>query len=258
MKRFIYQKCVELTNGKTTSSVLKAFTGSAYSKKIIPSYQKTFGIKMEEWEIPDKGFSSLQEFFTREVKRGARPISEDQNTLISPVDGKIEYAGPLASDGQYIVKGHSYTITDLLGSNAFAETFRNGYMIILYLSPANYHRIHSPVNASVGRQWIFGRSSYPVNHIGLSYGDRPLSKNYRMVTELVTEHEKKFAFIKVGAMFVNSIHLSNTDDKWRKGEEVGFFRFGSTVILVAEEGSIELTKKFGPVKMGEVIGQLRV
>ncbi|MEW9500508.1 phosphatidylserine decarboxylase [Jeotgalibacillus marinus] len=256
MKRFVYQKLIELTNGKASSLLLKSFTTSSLSKHVIHSYKKVFSISDNEWITPQNGFQSLQDFFTRQVVKESRPINTDPNVLTSPVDGTIEYAGKISAEDEYIVKGLRYKLEELLGSKEYAEVFTGGAVFILYLSPANYHRIHSPVNAEVGRQWIFGRTSYPVNKFGLSLGDRPLSKNYRMITELFTKRGK-MAFVKVGAMFVNSIHLTNTGDRWKQGEEVGLFRFGSTVIMVVEKDTIELTKKSGLIRMGEEIARFR-
>ncbi|WP_165967110.1 phosphatidylserine decarboxylase [Jeotgalibacillus sp. S-D1] len=256
MKRYMYQKFVELTNRKWSSSLLKRFTASTVSKLIIPSYKKAFSISDDEWMNPETGYQSLQDFFTRQVQQDKRPVSSDEKSIISPVDGTIEYAGTITEKDEYVVKGITYSIEDLLGSKEYAKVFNGGEVMVLYLSPANYHRIHSPVTGKVGRQWIFGRSSYPVNHFGLTYGKQPLSRNYRMVTEVITS-KGQMAFVKVGAMFVNSIHLSNTTEHWQRGEEVGLFRFGSTVIILTQKETMIRMKDSGPVKMGEEIGRFR-
>jgi len=108
----------------------------------------------------------------------------------------------------------------------------------------------------VNRQYILGNRSYPVNQLGLTYGKSPISGNYRLVNELVMENGKCCSVIKVGAMFVNSIHLTHVEKVWKKGGPVGYFSFGSTVVLLFEKDSFQLEglKVGEPVKMGQRLG----
>ena len=92
------------------------------------------------------------------------------------------------------------------------------------------------------------------NQLGLTYGKNPLSHNYRMISEVQYNQEQRFAFIKVGAMFVNSIELTNTSTQWRKGEEVGYFTFGSTVVMLFEKNAIQFASNVvqgASIKVGE-------
>lgn len=255
MREKIYQQLIELTNGKWSSGLLKKFSSSKVSRHLIPSYIKVYGIDMKEVSS-ERPFSSLHEFFIRELNGTSRPIDLEYNTIISPVDGMLETTGEIEQGGKFFVKGKEYSVSSLLGSLDAAQRYTGGTFLVLYLSPANYHWIHSPVNASVERQYILGNKSYPVNRIGLAYGKSPISGNYRLVNELKMENEKRCAVIKVGAMFVNSIHLTHTEQKWGKGDKVGYFSFGSTVVLLFEKGSFKLEgiKPGHPVKMGERIG----
>lgn len=95
-----------------------------------------------------------------------------------------------------------------------------------------------------------------MNQLGLTYGKKPISHNYRMISELQYQNNKNFALVKVGAMFVNSIQLTNTSKTWKKGQEIGYFSFGSTVVMLFEENFIHFTEniqKGHAVKMGEPI-----
>lgn len=255
MKEKIYRSLVELTNGKTSSIFLKALTTSKISKPFIRSYSKVYGINTEEVSKNIEAYPNLQQFFTRKLKTGVRPIDCQHDVYASPVDAKIEMFGEITDDCMLTVKNKSYAISDLLGSEERALLYKNGSYIVFYLSPADYHRIHSPISANVVRQYVLGQKSYPVNHLGLSYGKKPISHNYRLVSELVTEErQQQFAFIKVGAMFVNSIELTNTSPKWKKGEEVGYFSFGSTVVMLFEQSAIEFTSHVvcgKMIRMGE-------
>lgn len=254
MRETVYQRLIELTNGKASSNVLKTITSSKMSKKLIRSYSSIYGINIEEVSKSPTEFDSLQQFFIRTLKEEARPIAEGETVFASPVDAKIETCGVIQDNMTFTVKNQPYTLEDLLGHEKQANRYRNGQYIVFYLSPADYHRIHSPFHATVERQYVLGQKSYPVNQAGLTYGKKPISHNYRMVSELQFADKQHFAFIKVGAMFVNSIHLTNTSTTWEKGEEVGYFSFGSTVVMLFEENSVVFLDNVlegQAIKMGE-------
>ncbi|WP_102694259.1 phosphatidylserine decarboxylase [Rummeliibacillus pycnus] len=239
MRQKLYRSVVELTNGRWSSFLLQHFTTSKISKKLISSYIKVYGIKLDEVSEKRESFQNLQEFFIRRLSENARNIAKEKQVYTSPVDAKIESFGDIEKNTIFYVKGKTYDLKDLLGKDEIVNRYLNGKYIVFYLSPADYHRFHSPIDATVIRQYTLGKKSYPVNSLGLTYGNQPISKNYRQISELVTENGSHCAFIKVGAMFVNSIHITNTSDHWHKGEEVGFFGFGSTVVLLFNENSIE-------------------
>ncbi|TQR19251.1 phosphatidylserine decarboxylase [Psychrobacillus vulpis] len=259
MREKLYQSMIELTNGRWTSSIIKGFAKSKISKMIIPSYIKYFDITIQEMCKDVKDFTTLHEFFIRNVKKDSRPIYQSSKGIISPVDAKVEIFGDITLDGVFHVKGKSYTLQDMLGSEKLANDYAHGKYIVLYLSPAEYHRIHAPVDGDVVRQYMLGKKSYPVNKWGLQYGKNTISGNYRLLTELQMQNEKKCFSIKVGAMFVNSIELTNRSNEWIKGEEVGYFSFGSTVVLLFEEDSMEFASTIEEgrfIQMGELIANM--
>lgn len=239
LREKLYRSVVELTNGRWSSFLLKHFTTSRISKKLISSYINIYGIKLDEVSEKKEDFQNLHEFFIRRLRENARIIETGDQVYTSPVDAKIESFGDIEKNTIFYVKGKSYDLKDLLGKDETADHYLNGKYIVFYLSPADYHRFHSPITAKVINQFTLGRKSYPVNSLGLTYGNQPISKNYRQITELATNNGSRCAFIKVGAMFVNSIHITNTNVEWIKGEEVGFFGFGSTVVMLFNENSIQ-------------------
>ena len=256
MKKKIYQYTIELTNGPMTSGLLQRFAKSRGSRSIIPNYVKAYNIMTEEIEHPVNSFPTLHDFFIRKLLPGSRPLAE--TAVTSPVDGKVEIAGKIHHDSKFIVKGLEYSLSELMGSEKLAGRYANGDYAVLYLSPADYHRIHSPVDGRVIRQFVLGKKSYPVNQSGLLYGKAPISGNYRLITELETAGGKVLA-VKVGAMFVNSIELTNTSDEWKKGEEVGYFSFGSTVVLFFEPDRFRFTDNIvagEPIKVGEALANM--
>lgn len=253
MKEQVYRKLVELSNGKISSTLLKKFSTAKISKTLIPSYIKFYDINTKEVSKNLKEFTSLHHFFVRTLKEDVRPIEHGDNIFTSPVDAKIESFGLITSDITFVVKEKHYSLFDLLGNDEMARKYQGGQYIVFYLSPADYHRMHCPMSGNVTKQYVLGRKSYPVNQMGLTFGKKPLSHNYRMISEL-EYRDKYYTFIKVGAMFVNSIELTNKSTQWKKGEEVGYFTFGSTVVMLFEKDSvkfIEQVKQGASIKVGE-------
>lgn len=259
MKEIIYRRLIELTNGKVTSYLLKKIASSSFSKKFILDFSKLYGIDLLEVSKDYNSYKSLQDFFVRTLKDGARTIDQRQHMFVSPVDGKIESFGDIVQGIIFKVKNKPYSLIDLLGNEKIAQKYKNGKYIVFYLSPANYHRVHSPTCCKVLRQYILGKKSYPVNKLGLKYGKKPISHNYRMIHDLQYNDSRHFSLIKVGAMFVNSIQLTNNSTSWTKGEEVGYFSFGSTVVLLFEKDTIEFRQNVQvgqPIKMGEAFATM--
>lgn len=256
MRKKIYQRSIELTNGPFTSGMIRQFAQSPVSRWMIPSYIRTYKIDTADVGKSLDSFSTLHDFFIRQLKTESRPIADE--AVVSPVDGKIEIAGKLHDGIRFLVKGQQYSLKDLLGSEELAQVYQNGQYIVLYLSPADYHRIHSPATGTLHRQFVLGKKSYPVNQAGLSFGKAPISGNYRLITELETEFGPMLV-VKVGAMFINSIELTKTGADWEKGEEVAYFSFGSTVVLFFEEDSVRFTENVQDgkrVKVGEALARV--
>lgn len=257
MFKLFYQLLIELTNGRWSSFLLKRFSCSSISRFIVPSFAKIYHLSQEEMEKSLKEYPTLHDLFIRKLKTGARPIDQQPNTVISPVDAVIEDSGWIQAASEMVVKGKTYSVKEMLGDDEALEKYIKGTFIILYLSPSHYHRIHCPATGKVVKQWTLGAKSFPVNKWGLKYGNQTLAKNYRVITELKTQYGT-MAIVKVGAMFVNSIEISHKGSEFMKGEEIAYFSFGSTVILLFEKGtfhpqSFKLPKE---IKVGEPIGYL--
>jgi phosphatidylserine decarboxylase len=256
LRKFIYRLLIELTNGRITSGMLKQFSRSAASRYIVPSFARIYQLNQEEMDKTLKEYSTLNDLFTRQLKQGARNIDRLSESIVSPVDAVIEDIGPIKSTSEIEVKGKIYSVEEMLGDRAVLEKYLNGTYIILYLSPSHYHRIHSPASGEVTKQWTLGKKSFPVNKWGLKYGKRTLAKNYRVITELKTDYGY-MSVVKVGAMFINSIEITHQGSQLQKGEEMAYFSFGSTVILLFEKGMVHIDAIQTPreVKVGERIGR---
>jgi phosphatidylserine decarboxylase len=256
VKKKFYQRTIELTNGPFTSKMIRQFARSSKSRWMIPNYIKTYKISVDDVENSLASFPSLHDFFIRKLKEESRPLADAP--IVSPVDGKIEIAGDLHDGVSFLVKNQHYSLADLLGGHALSEAYKDGKYIVLYLSPADYHRIHSPASGKVVKQYVLGKKSYPVNQAGLLYGKSPISGNYRLISELQTEFGRMLV-VKVGAMFINSIELTNSKQSWNKGEEIAYFSFGSTVVLFFEANAVEFSEKVRDgqaIKVGEALANM--
>ena len=239
-------------------------------------YQKQFAINLEEAVDSNiDAYSHLNDFFTRALKPEARPIDSTANAIVSPVDGTISQAGMIEKNTILQAKNHNYELQTLLGDHHASRRFHNGHFVTIYLSPSDYHRIHMPVDGVLtdmihvpGR--LFSVSPFSVNNI-----KKLFARNERVVC-LFDTSMGKMALILVGAINVAAIETvwaglvtpprgkrivaSQYDHSvsLKRGEEMGRFNMGSTVILLTEANKSEwLDEKINPqqsVKMGQKIG----
>ncbi|MBE4908061.1 phosphatidylserine decarboxylase [Bacillus luteolus] len=260
MLTYVYRFLIELTNNRFVSNALKKFAQSKYSSFIIPSFASTYKINQDEMEGTLDNYNTLHSFFIRKLKEGNRPVDQSLDSIVSPVDAVFEKHGLITEKNIIEVKAKPYSAREMLGDDNALQKYIGGTFVLLYLSPSHYHRIHSPTTGVITNQWTLGTKSYPVNKLGLKYGKDPLSKNYRTITEVKQPGGQHMAIVKVGAMFVNSIETTHKNEALSKGEEIAYFTFGSTVVLLFEKNSFQplATLKEGTeVKVGEKIGTIK-
>lgn len=257
IRRLFYQSLFELNATPAIANRLRAFAQSSASRHLIPSFAKVYKIDVFEAEKPMDDYPTLHDFFTRHLKEGVRPIDQKADSVVAPCDGKLSVVSDISEDSRFEVKGQSYTLAELLGSQQEARRYAGGTVCVLYLSPRDYHRVHTPLAGRVLSHYELGDRSAPVNEIGLTETVRPLSRNYRRITRFDSP-AGAYEHIMVGALNVNTIEWTLEADRAEKGEEVGYFSFGSTVVLCFEKGSVRIDRdKIGPVQLGEVIGTLQ-
>lgn len=259
MSKWLLKTLTELGSRRWISRLAGRIAHSPASRLLIPRFARAYGIAVEEAEKPLGEYATLNEFFTRRLKPGTRPVDARPGVLVSPVDARITGMGPLRQGTIFNIKGQDYTIDELLGFSPRAESYRNGYGIVLYLSPSDYHRIHSPVDGVIVERAHLPGRVYPVNDFGLTHMPRVLSRNERLVTYI--RHEAgETAVVKIGALNVCGIRYADpTADRLVRGGELAWFEFGSTVVLLTEDGTFEPRGDLGPgdkVRMGEALGRL--
>jgi phosphatidylserine decarboxylase len=250
---------------------------SKVSRRLIKPYISIFNINTDEIEKPVEEYPHLTAFFTRKLKKGVRPVCEDPNTLISPVDGKVAQFGSIHKGTLIQAKNIDYTVEQLLGcSKEEAEQFEGGTFLTIYLSPRDYHRIHMPLEGDLTHLTYIPGRLFPVNRIGVHHVPGLFTKNERLITYARTS-AGTMALVKVGAFIVGSVkvgygeHTTNVKSgkmysftlpetvHYQKGDEVGLFEFGSTVILLFEKDKVMLDDRIQEgtfVRYGEQIGTI--
>ncbi|MEQ1438179.1 archaetidylserine decarboxylase [Fontimonas sp. SYSU GA230001] len=253
---------------------------AGFKNALIRLFLRGFSVDLSEAEyaIPEN-YDSFNHFFTRALKPGMRPLAADPQALLSPVDGTISQFGDIRDGRIFQAKGHEYSVTELLAGDAeAAQVFMNGRFCTIYLAPYNYHRIHMPLEGRL-RKWSYvpGRL-FSVNAATARALPRLFARNERLNAVFDTR-AGPFGLTLVGALFVGSLetvwagrvtppHLRGEPAHYQpmnpvilgRGEELGRFNMGSTVILLAAPGAVEFDPTLAPgrtVRMGEAIGRWR-
>jgi len=241
---------------------------------ILRTYAFLFRVNRTEAESPLSKYYTLQAFFTRALKPGARPVDRDPKSVVSPVDGALVRV-EMITDGTLLqAKGWHYSIRDLLGDSRQASRFLGGSACTIYLSPADYHRIHMPLSGTVESLYYLPGRLFPVNRFSLLRIENLFLLNERLILHIRTA-VGNMAMVLVGATNVGKIRVRFDDVHRRfsrqgpysrsykreifleKGEEVGCFELGSTVILLFEKERVRLSPVEGDrTRMGETIGFL--
>ncbi len=248
-------------------------------RRLIAFVVRRYRIDLDEAIEPDAAaYRSFNHLFTRALRPGARPTSDDPDDLLCPADGVLSAIGDI-HDGELIqAKGMAYTLEELLGGNAaLAEPFRNGRFATIYLSPRDYHRVHMPATGVLREMIHVPGRLFSVNDVTTRLLPRLFARNERVVNLFLSDFGP-FASILVGAIFVSSIdtvwagtitprRLAPTHWRYRepsqpprleRGAEMGRFNMGSTVILLFPADSVAWRDDLGPgspVRVGETLGR---
>jgi phosphatidylserine decarboxylase len=198
-------------------------------------------------------FRSMHDCFTRELKDGARPIESDPEVLVSPCDAIVGACGAIAGIELYQIKGFPYSLTDLLGTSDLVDRYRDGRFVTLRLTSSMYHRFHAPHDCRVEGVTYISGDTWNVNPIALKRVEKLFCKNERAVIRTrLAAGDHIVTLVPVAAVLVASIKLNFLDTvldlahrgpnefscsaSFRKGEEMGFFQHGSTIIVFAPDG----------------------
>ncbi len=247
-------------------------------RALIRGFLRHYPVDLSEAERGNpSSYESFNDFFTRKLRQGARPIDPEPTSVACPVDGYVSQAGRLAGDGLLQAKGISYSVSALLaGDPALATQFAGGTFVTLYLAPHNYHRIHMPLTGTLRLARHVPGDLFSVNAATADGVPGLFVRNERIACVFDTT-TGPMAVVLVGAMFVGSMSLSWAGEirgerprvirnlpvrpviALDKGAELGWFNMGSTVILMFAAAGPTLVPGLAPgrpVRMGERIATL--
>ncbi len=229
---------------------IAASTLPIISKPLIYGFKTIYGIKLEDYKRKSiSDYMSLNDFFTREIESR---VMEDG--VVSPVDGKILQRGAIDGLAMIQAKGKKFTLPQFLQVDDPAR-MENGDFVTIYLAPYNYHRVHMPCDGTLIAVKQIAGQSLPVNMFAVNNVSGLYSVNERVVM-VFDVNGYYMILVLVGALFVDSIDYTTKLGAYKKGDEVGKFNFGSTVVMLFEHGLVKNIMK-GTVHMGRTIAQFQ-
>ena len=252
--------------------------GGATTTKVIAWFVQRYQVNMAEAANPDiSSYATFNDFFTRPLKANARPIADAD--FICPVDGAISQLGNIKQDQIIQAKNHHYSsLTLLAGNQALANKFHNGSFACLYLSPKDYHRIHMPCDGTLKSMAYVPGDLFSVNPNTAANVPNLFARNERVVCEFESAQHGTIVMVLVGATIVGSMATVWHDSPnkvinpsrskniltWsyenislKKGDEMGRFLLGSTVVMLFEKDALQFNSDWQPasaIKFGEKMG----
>ena len=247
-----------------------------FKNALTRGFLALYSIDTSEALDPDPyRYESFNAFFTRALAPGRRPVAAAAGTITSPVDGRVSESGVIQRDALLQAKGREYSLSNLLADQDWAANFENGSFATIYLAPYNYHRIHLPLDARLLETVFVPGRLFSVNAVTARLVPGLFARNERVLT-LFDSAAGRFALVLVGALNVGSMatvwagditparrravtRLPATPWQGAKGEELGRFNMGSTVILLFQPGRAVWDARLvagATVRLGERIGQV--
>lgn len=236
------------------------------TKLVIDLFVRYYRVDMQEAQLPDtSSYKTFNAFFVRPLRDDARPIDSDANMLVMPADGIISQSGPIMGSQVFQAKGHHYSLEALLaGNERLVEDFRDGAFVTTYLAPSDYHRVHMPCNGILREMIYVPGDLFSVNPLTAANIPNLFARNERIICIFATDFGP-MAQILVGATIVGSIETTWSGvvtppregiiKRWRypqadedgavvflKGQEMGRFKLGSTVINLFAGGGVVLSE----------------
>ncbi len=236
-------------------------------RAVLGAYCKAYDVALDECESPDR-WTSFDHFFTRKLREGARPI--DGAAWVSPADGRLESPGMVTADSRYLVKGRPYRVDELVGDPKEAERYVGGGGCVVYLSPRDYHRVHTPAAGTLVQVRSMPGDYFPVNAIGLDHVPNLFVRNRRVALAIDTPAFGRVTVVMVAAMVVGRITVTGIDardvpygthtlsQELALGDELGMFHLGSTAVVFFEpKGFTRFLATEGPIRMGQALAEGR-
>ena len=258
------------------AGAIASIRGGAATTRLIRWFVRKYGVDMSEAAEPDIAhYASFNEFFTRALRPGLRPLAAAE--LICPVDGAISQFGAIERDQIFQAKGHRYSTRALVGGDAaLAAPFDDGHFATLYLSPKDYHRIHMPCDGRLLRMIHVPGDLFSVNPTTARGVPGLFARNERVVC-VFESARGPFVLALVGATIVGSMatvwhgvvnpprgkrarewHYGDRELRLRQGDEMGRFLLGSTVVMLFPKGDLRFNPAWAPgrtIRLGEAMAR---
>ena len=234
---------------------------SAVKNLLIRIFIKNYEIEFDDYPRRfHHEYKHFNDFFTREINPNKRPIDRNEDVLISPVDGQIVEFGKIREGQLMQIKAMKYSLIGLLdGNETLTEDYDNGSYISIYLAPFNYHRVHAPIEGVLKEADMVPGEMNRVGLDALSNIENLYIKNQRLITEFKGSMFNCI-MIMVAAKNVASMTYKNTNENFKKGDEIGRFNLGSTVVVLLPNNTqtewVQSVSIGNNLKMGEKIAQL--
>lgn len=246
-----------------------AFARKKASRALLRWYVSHYKVNLDEMEGTLDDYPTLAEFFVRPLKAGARVVDGNEDTVVSPCDGKAVAMGPIVDGEMSLWDNRKVPVSELLGED---DRFDDGDFLVIYLAPPDYHRVHTPLACEIQAYRYLPGHLWPVFPAAVKAVNKLFARNERLAIYLDTEGAGLVAQVMVGAYGVGRMEtrftelLTNAGEaaeqqaltppvSYSKGEELGRFNMGSTVILFFEKGRVNLDLELDQVlRMGERIG----
>ncbi|MFT6878791.1 MAG: phosphatidylserine decarboxylase [Granulosicoccus sp.] len=252
---------------------------SRFTTNVIKKFAAVFNVDMNDAIDPNlNNYKTFNAFFTRALKGDARPIAEGDNEIASPADGRVSAMGDIHDARVFQAKGRDYSLLTLLGGDGDAtERLGNGRFTTIYLSPKDYHRLHMPLGGRLIKQTHVPGRLFSVGPHTVKTLPNLFTRNERVIAQFETEHGL-MALVLVGAMNVAAIETvwdglvtppqkaamsskgyADQNIQLKKGEEMGRFNMGSTIIVLLENPAAwRVDMQAGDaVRMGQFLGQIQ-
>jgi phosphatidylserine decarboxylase len=252
----------------------------------IHAFVRVFGVDLREARDPVASFRTFQDFFTRRLREGARPVDPGPDAFVAPCDGAWGAAGRIEGGTLLQLKGRPYSLAGLLGSEEDARRFEGGAFATFYLAPRDYHRFHAPCDAAVDSARLLPGRLWPVNRIGLEGFEGLFAQNERICAFLRPTPGREepegprqggapLCLVAVGATMVGCVRVTfdslttnvpgasaelrryEPSPRLLRGQEWGRFEFGSTIVMLAAPGLLALDTQLPgtPLRCGACIGR---
>lgn len=239
---------------------------SSSSKEKIGPFVLENNIDMNESKKQIDEFVSFNDFFIRELKEGARPVDKNENTIVSPADGKILVFEDLTKIKDFFVKGDRFTLKEFFKNDELAKKYEDGVMVIVRLAPTDYHRFHFPASGDISENVKIEGYYYSVSPYAIRKNFRVFCENKREYSILKTKNFGDIALVEIAATMVGGMKQNFKQNSYvEKGDEKGYFYFGgSTCIMFLERNMVKFDEDIlensrncieTKIFMGEKIGE---